>query len=750
MLRRDVLDVIVTKRDGDEHGGVRSPRPSARSSGRLLVMARRAFNAYSSGFGSGPRRERAGSGASVHPPPPSVPRIGSGGRASVTPPPPLVGDRLTPPSDSVSAAAVVALADRLLALDDGAFFISWVESLQLGRQALDVGLAARLVRAYREMGRADRARDLAASIAPSPSPVTVTPIDLARLAVERAFLSIAEGRPEHAEGELRQASRALAQAPRGSGSREQLDVHLASAQLELRLGRQEPARASLRLAEHVAERLEEGMPRVAVSLALGHLSMRLSDPRAACKHYTASLERAPARSPGAMRAHGNLAIALSAVGRYEEARQNAVQAISIAADGSGGVSPNPSGGRDSIIPRDIRGESSPGVAIRHADAFDVLATVEIVADQPVAALQALDEAWSLLGEADAPALRLQIAQHRAWALALAARAPSAKQWLSKVEELRAGAPVDDVLDEQDYAMTRARTLEASGELEAALAFALPHTTRATDAFVTGVLNLVVARCADSLGEEATARAALERAAVSGDKHGWIFPERSASATLWEVAAKGGDSRVVRYAEKVLAVTTSAGELSPMSVQPMSLPPPSLYPSMPPPSLHDLAMYTSGTSGASSTSVESAADAEALLYVTTPNGVSRVKASEIAQATAGAGLVVDTRSHHLRVADRAVSLERRRALEPLVVQLLRRAKEGLSAEEILRAAGGPGPDSADAEHRVRVLISRVRDLLGDPAAIERVRDAGEYGKTRYRLAAGVVFALIEPLFAAGQH
>jgi tetratricopeptide (TPR) repeat protein len=692
-----------------------------------------------------------------------VPRLGSGVRASVTPPPPLVGigvgvgDRLSPAADMVSAAAVVGLVDRLLALDDGAFFISWVESLQIGRQALDVGLAARLVRAYREMGRHDRARDIAAAIAPAPAAGAgspVTPIDLARLAVERAFLSIAEGRPEHAEGELRQASRALAQAPRGAGSREQLDVHLASAQLELRLGRQEPARASLRLAEHVAERLEEGMPRVAVSLALGHLSMRLSDPRAACKHYAASLERAPARSPGAMRAHGNLAIALSAVGRYEEARQNAIQAIAIAADGSGvaALASGGTGGRDSILPGPARDGAAAsggggGAAIRHADAYDVLATVEIVADQPLAALQALDEAWSLLGEADAPALRLQIAQHRAWALALAGRAPSAKQWLSKVEELRAGAAVDDVLDEQDYAMTRARTLEASGELEAALAFAIPHTARATDAFVTGVLNLVVARCADSLGEEATARAGLERAAVSGDKHGWIFPERAASSTLWEVAAKGGDSRVVRYAERVLAVTTVPQDSASVSVPPLSLPPPSLYPSMPPPSLHDLAAYTGG---ASSTSVESAADAEALLYVTTPSGVSRVKASEIPQATAGAGLVVDTRSHHLRVADRAVSLERRRALEPLVVQLLRRAREGLSAEEILRAAGGPGPDSADAEHRVRVLISRVRDLLGDPAAIERVRDAGEYGKTRYRLAGGLVFALIEPLFAAGQH
>jgi hypothetical protein len=140
------------------------------------------------------------------------------------------------------------------------------------------------------------------------------------------------------------------------------------------------------------------------------------------------------------------------------------------------------------------------------------------------------------------------------------------------------------------------------------------------------------------------------------------------------------------------------------------------------------------------------EGEALIYVTTPQGVTRIPAGELEKAIQGATLVVDTLAHHLRVHDREVSLERRRALEPLVVQLLRRAKEGLSADEILRAAGGPGPESADAEHRVRVLISRVRDLLGDPSAIERVRDAGEYGRTRYRLAANTRFALIEPLFS----
>ena len=148
------------------------------------------------------------------------------------------------------------------------------------------------------------------------------------------------------------------------------------------------------------------------------------------------------------------------------------------------------------------------------------------------------------------------------------------------------------------------------------------------------------------------------------------------------------------------------------------------------------------------SIAEPSEGEALIYVTTPQGVTRVPLQELRRATEGATLVVDTLAHALRVDDREVSLERRRALEPFVVQLLRRAREGLSADEILRAAGGPGPESADAEHRVRVLISRVRDLLGDPSAIERVRDAGEHGRTRYRLAANVRFALVEPLFASG--
>jgi hypothetical protein len=313
------------------------------------------------------------------------------------------------------------------------------------------------------------------------------------------------------------------------------------------------------------------------------------------------------------------------------------------------------------------------------------------------------------------------------------RAQAAKQWLARAEKLRGELPVVDAIDEQDLASTRARTLEACGQPREVIDEALPHAQRLPEAFVTGSLNLVVGRCALAIGDEPAARLAVERAALSGDRHGWVFPDREASLPLWQLALKSGDSRVVRYAERTLALVNA------MSAETLPAPPP--------PSRASGARLSNTGSSTEMDSLSEPTEGETLIYVTTPQRVTRVPLAEMAKATEGATLVVDTLAHALRVHDREVSLERRRALEPLVVQLLRRAREGLSADEILRAAGGPGPESADAEHRVRVLISRVRDLLGDPAAIERVRDAGEHGRTRYRLAANVRFALVEPLFSS---
>jgi tetratricopeptide (TPR) repeat protein len=609
-----------------------------------------------------------------------------------------------PGSDGVSIAACSQLLDRLAAADEAPFVASWIESVLSGRLRSDPTLAVRLLRAYRETGRVDRARDLAASL-PS-APASWSPLDGARLAIERAILATIDGRGDHADAELRLASRALAAAPKGSGLREQLDLHLAQAQLELKLDRPANAANVLRLAEHVAERLEDGPWRAPVAMTLGHLSMRLADPRTAVKHYINALGRATARGTAAMSAHGNLAISLGSVGRFDEGRHHATQAITIARDVAAGW--------------------------RHSDAHDVLAIVEIAADRPLAALQAIDEALVVLGEIDHPMLRYQLAEHRAWALAMLERSQAARQWLSKAERLRADLAVVDAMDEQDLVATRARMLEACGQLRDALEHGLTRTDVLEDAFVTGSLNLVVGRCALALGDETTARAAVERAALSGEKHGWVFPDRQPSLALWQLALRSGDSRVVRYAERAIALVEGQAAASSVGGSTPPLPLPSGYPSVPP-STEELESFPEPPEG------------EALLYVTTPQGVTRIPASDLAKATDGATLVVDTLAHHLRVHDREVSLERRRALEPLVVQLLRRAREGLSADEILRAAGGPGPESADAEHRVRVLISRVRDLLGDPGAIERVRDAGEHGRTRYRLAANVRFALVEPLF-----
>ena len=625
------------------------------------------------------------------------------------------------PGETVSMAATVQLLDRLASADEGAFIVSWIEAVLAVRSRVDPTLAVRLLRAYRETSRVDRARELATSLPSSPS--AWNPLDVARLAIERAILATIDGRADHAEAELRQASRALTAAPKGTGMREQLDMHLTTAQLELKLNRVPLAAAALRLAEHVAERLEDGAWRTPVAMMLGHLSMRLADPRTAAKHYATALSRAPARGVAAMSAHGNMAIAQGSSGRPEDARTNAQGAISIAKELSTGW--------------------------RHADAYDVLAIVEIAADRPLAALHAIDEALVVLGELDQPMLRYQLAEHRTWALAMLGRAQAAKQWLAKAEKLRADLSVVDAIDEQDLMATRARTLEACAQYREALEVALPYSERLPEAFVTGSLNLVAGRSALALGDEVGARNAVERAALSGDRHGWVFPDRGASATLFTIALKSGDSRVVRYAERMIGLGDGTSE--PRRGQHLGAPASSggiVVSSRPSGRISFPASPERGDESPSDAALDAAPmEGEALIYVTTPQGVVRIPLHDLARQVQGASLVVDTLTHALRVDDREVSLERRRALEPLVVQLLRRAREGLSAEEILRAAGGPGPESADAEHRVRVLISRVRDLLGDPASIERVRDAGEYGKTRYRLAPNVNFALVEPLYSS---
>ena len=61
-------------------------------------------------------------------------------------------------SIQVSMAACAQLLDRLAAADEAAFIVAWIESVLGGRSRIDSSLAVRLLRAYREVGRLDRAR----------------------------------------------------------------------------------------------------------------------------------------------------------------------------------------------------------------------------------------------------------------------------------------------------------------------------------------------------------------------------------------------------------------------------------------------------------------------------------------------------------------------------------------------------------------------------------------------------------------
>ncbi len=592
-----------------------------------------------------------------------------GGPGPPTSPPQSAVEAREPPCATVPAAKVVELVDRLAGAEEGTFVLSWLESLALDAAPLPLppAIAVRLIRATREAGRLERARSLAEGLPALPR--GWEPIERARLGLERATLANLEGRSLDAERQRALASRELSGVAPGAALREHLDLHLLRAELQLRVSDLDGAARSLRLAEQVATQLEDGGFRVAISMSLGHLAMRLADPGAAATHYLEALARAPTRGSAAMRAHGNVALAQSATGLAAEARAHAEAACELGRDLAAGW--------------------------RHADAYDVLALVEIAADRPKHALAALDKALAFLDGDDQPTLRYQLVSHRTFALAAAGRAARARTSLALAERLRAELKHVDAIDAQDLVATRARTLEASLAHQAALDEGLPHATVLPQAFVTGTLNLVLGRCALALDQRAVALLCVERAALSGELHGWAFPERDASRALYAVGLRSGDSRVVRFAGRMLR-----GDAQPSR--------------------------------------------DERFFVTTREGVSRALAGELPRPGGGERLFVDTISHTLHAGGVARSLERRRALEPLVVELLRRAKDGLSAEEVLRAAGGPGPDSADAEHRVRVLVSRVRELMGGSNLVSRVREAGEHGRTRYRFAEGVAFVLIEPI------
>lgn len=603
--------------------------------------------------------------------------------------------------DAATLGVLGGLLDRLLFGGDAHGVVRWVESSFGPRDKPDVSLLIRLARAHRELEQGARAAEVLAQI--NPPDGTLQAIDSARLGIERGFAAVDDGALDRARAEALGASRTLDLVAHDGRLAEALDLQLLIACIEGASDRLPEAAEALRLADTILRRLEAGPWCRTTATMAARLAMSVFDPAAASGHYRTAIAWTPAIGPAAAMLYAERAGALCSAGHIEDARESATQAIKIAGDA--------------------------GLGWELAEAYDALCLVEIAADRPLAGVHALDQARLVLGDAPPGPLHAEIALHRALGLAMLGRSQGAERALAEAIPLTESLlPADQATMEERDAI-RARTLEALGRLPDAIALAAPYVSGPRSSYAAACLSLICARAAHAQGNIELAQRALERAALLGDAHGWWLPDRPISSGLWTEARRAGDSRVVRYAERVL------GMIAPQTT---SIPPP-------PSSAH--IMVVAPAASGDSLPPPGGGDEE-LIYVTTPNGVVRGRRDEIDQLTGDAELIVNTFDHTLRFGERALSLGRRRALEPLLVELLRRARDGLSAEEVLLAAGGPGPESADAEHRVRVLISRIRDLLGSATTIERIRDAGERGRTRYRLAPHVAFALVEPLYAPG--
>ena len=345
----------------------------------------------------------------------------------------------------MSIAACAQLLDRLAASDQAPFIAQWIESVLSGRNRTDPTLAVRLLRCYRETGRIDRARELAASL-PS-APASWTPLDAARLAIERAILATIDGRADHAEAELRVAARALGSAPEGRRPPRAARhaPHAGPARDQARSLARRGARPSPRRARGRAAR-RRGVARAGrddarasldapVGPAVGRAALR--DRALAHPGPRRSVDDArTATSPSRSAASGASTRAATTARRRSASRRSS----------------RPDGGTPT------RTTSSPSSRSRPTG--------------PLAALQAIDEALVVLGEIDHTMLRYQLAVHRTWALAMLGRAQAAQAVAGPAEKLRGELPVVDAIDEQDLASTRARTLEACGQPREAIDEAL--------------------------------------------------------------------------------------------------------------------------------------------------------------------------------------------------------------------------------------------------------------------------------------
>jgi hypothetical protein len=346
-----------------------------------------------------------------------------------------------------------------------------------------------------------------------------------------------------------------------------------------------------------------------------------------------------------------------------------------------------------------------------------LALIERIADRAYAALRAIERAEDYVDETTPAMLRFALSTQRALALARVHRTRAADEALEAADALRARMPQVERVHDHAWLLAKARIAESRNAPAQVIRLLTPILGNSRY-YHLGDALLGCARAALELGRESDARGYAEEACVFGLETGFVFAERRLNANVWKLALTCADSRAVRFADAMLRSLT-------VEVPPESVPPPGRE---------------------SEDTLDSTASALAgikTVWLTTRAGVRELGLEEAITESSRYPLSVDLLTHRVRIGTRVVSMSRHRALEPLLVQMLRRADSGLTGDQVLAAAGGPGPESADSEHRIRVLISRLRALLGRSVLILTERAEGERAGTVYRLAPDLPIALIEP-------
>jgi tetratricopeptide (TPR) repeat protein len=591
-----------------------------------------------------------------------------------------------PPHVALNLELLTKAVDRLAACEESGFLCKWLSSLE----GVSPALAVRRAFSLRSAGRLDEARSLLAQL--SDVPADWAPRDFARLSHERAWFAFANGDFNDARTMLGRGVAALVHNGRPGATSELIDLFLGEARLELAIGNWRAAQRALSHASQTVGQLPAGPWGVQLEITTGFSQLQLARPQAAYEAFERARSGARPGSVSYISAVAWSAIALAAMGRFDEARQCVGVALAAVETGS--------------------------ARWYAAQVYHALALVERIADRAYAALRAIERAEEHVEDSTPAMLRFAISAQRALALARVSRTRAADDALQVAENVRGRMGQVERVLEHSCLLAQARIAESRNSPAQVIRLLTPILGNSRY-YHLGDALLACARASLELGRESDARGYAEEACVFGLETGFVFAERRLNANVWKLALSCSDSRAVRFADAMLR--SLAVETTPESVPPPTGTEETL----------DLAPSSPSATGTKT------------VWLTTRAGVRELPLEDALSDAARYPLAVDLLTHRVRIGTRLVSLSRHRALEPLLVQMLRRADSGLTGEQVLAAAGGPGPESADSEHRIRVLISRLRALLGRSVLILTERAEGERAGTLYRLAPELQIALIEP-------